>query len=59
MSMQDTDAGCYCTKAIYEDNDYICIITGRKCNISPIPNQFECRTFSNVNRKEKRKDGTV
>lgn len=60
MSMVDTDAGCYCTKAVYMDEIYTCLITGEPCNITPIPNQFECTKYSkHILKERKQQNGTV
>lgn len=36
------ELGINCELATYLDNDYICTISGNRCNITPIPNCDDC-----------------
>jgi len=35
----------YCSKAEYIDEDYICKITGKRCELGFFPNSHECYIY--------------
>ena len=48
------DVGCYCEKAQYTEDQFICMITGEPCIFGDNPNQYECYSvYSKYKRSEK------
>lgn len=48
------DAGCYCEKAQYIDEYFVCMITGQSCIFKDNPNQYECYNIYNKYKRSER-----